>query len=161
MPLTIWVDADACPAVIKEIILRASERTRVPVVFVANKQLRLPPSRGAAAPMAQAVRVAAGPDVADSHIVQRSAPGDIVVTQDIPLASLLVPKGVVAIDPRGALYNEENIAERLSVRDLMQGLRDTGEITGGPRAFDAKAKQRFASTFDACLTRAIRAAGGS
>ena len=155
MALTIWVDGDACPGAIKEIVLRAAERTQVVVVFVANKLLHLPPSR-----VARAVRVAAGPDVADSHIVLHSEPGDLVVTADIPLAALLVPKGVVAIDPRGSLYSEENIAERLSVRDLMQGLRDTGELTGGPKAFDQKAKQRFASTFDACLTKAIRAPAG-
>ena len=152
MPTTIWIDGDACPGAVKEIALRASERLRVPIVFVANKLLRLPTS-----PLVRSVRVDAGPDVADSHIVTESAPGDLVVTADIPLAALLVKKGVIAIDPRGTRYDDENIAERLSVRDLMAGLRDSGEITGGgPSAFDARAKQRFASTFDACLTRAMK-----
>jgi len=151
MPVTLWVDADACPGVIKEIILRAAERLAVPTVFVANKNIFLAPSKHV-----RFVRVAAGPDVADSYMVTESATGDLAVTADIPLASLLVAKGVIAIDPRGSLYSEENIAERLSVRDLMQGLRDSGEITGGPKAFDARAKQRFASTFDASLTRARR-----
>ena len=151
MPTTIWIDGDACPGAVKEIALRAAERLRVSSVFVANKPLRLPLS-----PLVRAVRVAAGPDVADSHIVTESAPGDLVVTADIPLAALLVKKGVTAIDPRGTRYDEENIAERLSVRDLLSGLRDSGEITGGgPSAFDARAKQRFAATFDACLTRAL------
>lgn len=150
-PLTIWVDADACPGPVRDIILRAAERLRLPIVFVAGKTLAAPRS-----PYVRVVRVAAGPDAADSHIVKASAPGDVAVTADIPLAALLVPKGVVAIDPRGALYSEENIRERLSIRDFMQGVRDAGVVTGGPRPFDAKAKQRFAATLDATLTRLLR-----
>src|SRR5258706_10259993 len=135
MPVTIWVDADACPGAVKEIILRAAARVGVATVFVANKGIHLPPS-----PHLRAVRVPSGIDVADQYVVKESAPGDLAVTADIPLASLLVAKGVVAIDPRGALYSEENIAERLSLRDFFQGLRDAGEVTGGPKSFDAKAK---------------------
>ena len=153
--MRIWVDADALPNEIKEIILRASARLGVETVLVANKNV----STGGGA-LVTLVRVDAGPDVADGYIVESSAPGDLCVTADVPLASRLVAKGVTAIDPRGELYSEDSIGERLSVRDFMAGLRDAGVTTGGPPPFDRRAKQRFASTFDRLLTRALRDAAG-
>jgi uncharacterized protein YaiI (UPF0178 family) len=148
---TIWVDADACPGEVREIILRAAKRVRVRAVFVANRDLVL------RSEYATSVRVKKGADVADDHIASSSAPGDLAVTADIPLAALLVKKGVVAIDPRGGLYDEENIGERLSTRDLLHELRDLGVVvTGGPSRFDPRAKQRFAATLDSQLTRALR-----
>jgi uncharacterized protein YaiI (UPF0178 family) len=149
--MTVWVDADACPWEIRAIIVRAAERVGVSAVFVANRELRMAPSR-----LVRAVRVPSGLDVADGYIVKESAPGDLAVTADIPLAALLVRKGVVAIDPRGDLYSEENIGERLSMRDLLHDLRDAGVVGGGPKPFGDRAKQRFASTFDRCLTQALR-----
>jgi uncharacterized protein YaiI (UPF0178 family) len=151
----IWVDADALPNEIKEIILRASARLGIETVLVANKNV----STGGGA-LVSLVRVDAGPDVADGYIVDSSAPGDLCVTADVPLAARLVDKGVVAIDPRGQVYADGTIGERLSVRDFMAGLRDAGMVTGGPPPFDQRAKQRFASTFDRLLTKAVREASG-
>jgi uncharacterized protein len=145
------VDADALPTEIKEIVLRASRRLSVETVFVANKNVWVDDD-----PLISFVRVTAGMDVADAFIVEASAPGDLCVTADIPLAARLVDKGLTVIDPRGALYSAESIGERLSMRDFMAGLRGTGVQTGGPPPFDSKAKQRFASTLDRELTRAVR-----
>src|SRR4051794_35623380 len=138
-----WVDADALPTEIKEIILRASRRLRVETVFVANKNVWVDDD-----PLVSFVRVTEGPDVADAFIVEASAPADLCVTADIPLAARLVDKGLIAIDPRGTLYSEASIGERLSIRDFMAGLRDAGVHTSGPPPFNAKAKQRFAATLD-------------
>lgn len=144
----IWVDADACPVVIKEILFRAAEREQVPVTLVANQYLRTPPSR-----WIRAIQVPQGLDVADSEIVQRTAAGDLVVTQDIPLAALVVDKGALALDPRGQLHTRETITQRLSMRDFMDELRGAGVDTGGPAAFHPRDRQAFANALDAWLAR--------
>ena len=141
---------------IKEIVLRASRRLRVETVFVANKNVWVDDD-----PLVSFVHVTEGPDVADTFIVEASARGDLCVTADIPLAARLVDKGLIAIDPRGTLYSAQSIGERLSVRDFMAGLRDAGVQTHGPPPFSLKAKQRFASTLDRELTRAVRSTGGT
>ena len=144
----IWIDADACPGEVKEIIIKASERLKVKSIFVANKGIRLKPS-----PFLEAVLVGAGFDVADNHIAAHAARGDLAITADIPLAGLLVPNGVTVIDPRGELFTPENIADRVSVRNFMAEMRSAGSIMGGPSGYNAKDKQRFASAFDAALAR--------
>jgi uncharacterized protein YaiI (UPF0178 family) len=149
--MKIWVDADACPGPVREILLRAVQRLKVPAVFVANKRLSLPRSE-----FVSTVQVGAGLDVADRHIAEAARAGDLAVTQDIPLAALLVPKGVVVMDPRGELFTEENISERLSVRNFMQELRDSGVMTGGPGGFSAQDRQEFAATLDRELTRLLK-----
>src|SRR5207253_1995451 len=156
LPIKLWVDADALPNEIKDIILRASRRLSVENVFVANKNVWVPDD-----PLVSFVRVTEGPDVADAFIVESSSPGDLCVTADIPLAARLVDKGLIVIDPRGDLYSEDSIGERLSIRDFMAGLRDSGVQTGGPPPFSLKAKQRFASTLDRELVRAVRASGSA
>ncbi|MEI2455744.1 YaiI/YqxD family protein [Lysobacter firmicutimachus] len=152
-PITpqIWVDADACPGPIKEILFRAADRARIPLTLVANQWLRTPPS-----PYIRAIQVPGGLDVADNEIVQRLAAGDLVVTQDIPLASLALEKGAVALNPRGDLYTRDNIAERLSVRNFMEELRGAGVQTGGPAAFHARDRQAFAAQLDRWLARRPR-----
>lgn len=149
--MRIWIDADACPGPIRDIVLRASQRLKLPVTFVANKPLSMPES-----PLIAVVQVAAGPDVADAHIVENVRANDLVVTQDIPLAAQLVPKGVSVLSPRGDKYTEANISEHLSWRDLMTELRDTGSVSGGPKPFDEKVKRAFANHFDAELHRLMR-----
>ncbi|HUH07541.1 MAG TPA: YaiI/YqxD family protein [Egibacteraceae bacterium] len=149
-----WIDADALPSEVKEIVLRAARRLSVETVFVANKNVWVGDD-----PLVSFVRVGEGPDVADTFIVESSSTGDICVTADIRLASRLVEKGLVAIDPRGELYSEESVGERLSIRDFMAGLREAGIQTRGPPPFSAKAKQRFASLLDRTLTRAAREPG--
>lgn len=149
--MKIWVDADALPGPIKEIILRASLRLKIDTVFVANKNLQV-----GASPLVTFVRVTQGADVADAYIVDRSAVGDLCVTADIPLAAALVAKGLIVIDPRGDQYSHDNVGDRLSTRDLMASLREQGVATQGPPPFSAKAKQRFAASFDSLLTRALR-----
>lgn len=153
--MKIWVDADACPGPVRDVLLRASQRLRVAIVFVANKRLTLPRHE-----LISTVQVGAGADVADAHIAKAAQMGDLAVTQDIPLAAALVAKGVVAIDPRGELFDDENIAERLSVRNFMQELRESGVTTGGPAGFSARDTQQFASTLDRELTRLSKASGG-
>ncbi|WP_329740801.1 YaiI/YqxD family protein [Dyella sp. A6] len=147
----IWVDADACPGVIKEILFRAAERERINVTLVANQYLRTPPS-----PLVRAVQVPAGLDVADNEIVQRVNAGDLVVTQDIPLAALVVEKGALALDPRGALHTPETIAQRLSMRNFMDELRGSGIDTGGHAAFHARDRQAFANQLDRWLAQRRR-----
>lgn len=149
--MRLWIDADALPGDLKDLIVRASQRLGLETVFVANKPIKVPPM-----PLLKVVVVGKGPDVADAHIVTESASGDVCVSQDIPLAALLVAKGVVVIDPRGELHTEASIGERLSVRNFMQDLRDAGTVTSGPKPFDAKAKQAFAATLDRVLTAAAR-----
>ncbi|MBF5043247.1 YaiI/YqxD family protein [Aggregicoccus sp. 17bor-14] len=151
--MRIWVDADACPGAVRDIVLRAAERLRVPAVFVANKRLSLPRSD-----VVSSVQVGAGLDVADQHIAASAQAGDLAITQDIPLAALLVPRGVVVMDPRGELFTPENVEERLSLRNFMQELREGGVMTGGPAGFGAQDKQQFAATFDRELSRLLRAA---
>jgi uncharacterized protein YaiI (UPF0178 family) len=148
----IWVDADACPQVIKEILFRAAERAQVLTTLVANTPLRIPPS-----PFIKSVRVAPGFNVADHWIVQQVQPGDLVITADIPLAAEVIPRGAQALDPRGDLYSEDNVRERLAVRNLMQQLRSTGDILGGPAPFDQSNRQLFANHLDRLLTRPPRA----
>ena len=144
----IWVDADACPVAIKEILFRAAEREQIPVTLVANQWLRTPPSR-----LIRSIQVPAGLDVADNEIVQNVSPDDLVVTQDIPLAALVIEKGGLAIHPRGELYTAETIAQRLGMRNFMEELRGAGVDTGGPAAFHARDKQAFANQLDRWLTR--------
>lgn len=150
--MKIWVDADAVPREIADIIIRAAQRVQIKAVFVANKFIRLPLS-----PFVSLIQVHQGADVADAEIARCAQGHDFVITADIPLAAILVAKGVLAVNPRGELYTEANIRERLSMRDFMSDLRSTGVITGGPKPFDDKAKARFASTFDALLTKHLRA----
>ncbi|KAF0221033.1 MAG: hypothetical protein FD174_746 [Geobacteraceae bacterium] len=149
--MKIWIDADACPRVIKEIVFRASERLQVPVCLVANKDLSKSHSR-----LVTSVVVAEGFDAADDYIVQHAAPQDLVITADIPLAARIVARGGVALDPRGELYTEENVGERLSIRDLMQELRGAGLVQGGPAQFGLTDRKRFASALDRLLTRMVK-----
>lgn len=146
--MKLWIDADACPRVIKEIVFRASERLELPVVLVANTSLAKHHSR-----LVESVVVADGFDVADDYIAEHALADDLVITADIPLAARIVAKGGVALDPRGELYTEENIGERLSMRDLMMELRGGGLVQGGPPQFSPADKQRFASALDRLLTR--------
>ena len=149
--MTLWVDADACPVVIKEILFRASERTQLPLVLVANRPIHIPRSK-----LVSMVQVGAGMDVADNEIVRRLSPGDVVITQDIPLAAEVIEKGGHALSPRGELFTPDNIRDRLSVRDFMEGLRASGVETGGPPALGLADRQNFANKLDALLTRLIR-----
>ncbi|MGN7724886.1 YaiI/YqxD family protein [Luteimonas sp. 22616] len=142
----IWVDADACPAVIKEILFRAAERAQVHVTLVANQWLRTPPSR-----FVSAIQVPGGFDVADSAIVEHVRAGDLVVTQDIPLAARVLERGAVALNPRGERYTADNMAERLSMRNFMEELRGAGIQTGGPAALHARDRQAFANQLDRWL----------
>ena len=150
--LTLWIDADAAPLPVKEICFRASERLALPTILVANQRLQIPPGYA----HVSAVRVDGGPNVADLYIAEHAVDGDVAVTADIPLAGLLVPKGVVVLDPRGEEYTTENIGERLSVRNFMDGLRVSGVETGGHAAYGARDKQAFANALDRALTRAMR-----
>ena len=152
MPLTLWLDADAAPRDVKEICYRASERLALPTVLVANQRLQLPVGHA----HLSAVRVEGGPDVADRYIADNAQAGDVAITADIPLAALLVPKGVVVLDPRGEEYTADSIGERLSVRNFMEGLRGAGVETGGHAAYGAREKQAFANALDRALTRAAR-----
>ncbi|MGH8077388.1 MAG: YaiI/YqxD family protein [Lysobacter sp.] len=147
-PAQIWVDADACPGVIKDILFRAAERGQVAMTLVANHWLRTPPSL-----LVRAVQVPAGLDVADTVIVQQLQPGDLVVTQDIPLAALVLDKGGIALNPRGELYTPDNMAEHLSMRNFMDELRGAGVQTGGPAPLHARDRQAFANQLDHWLAR--------
>lgn len=149
--MTLWVDADACPVVIKEILYRASERTQTPLVLVANRPLHTPRSR-----LVSSLVVSAGLDVADDEILRRLRPGDVVVTQDIPLAAEVLALGAHALSPRGELFTPDNIRDRLSVRDFMDSLRASGVETGGPPALGQADRQLFANRLDTLLTRLIR-----
>lgn len=151
--MKLWLDADAAPRDVKEVCYRASDRLRLATVLVANQRLQLPPGYA----HLSAVRVDGGADVADQYIAEHAKAGDVCVTADIPLAAILVPKGVVVLDPRGDEYTTESIGERLSVRNFMEGLRGVGVDTGGHAAYGAKEKQRFANALDRALTRALRA----
>ncbi len=141
--MAIWVDADACPTVIKEILYRAAERTQTHITFVANQALRVPPS-----PWLHTLRVAAGFDVADNEIVRRSNQGDLVITADIPLAAEVLEKGADALNPRGERYSPATIRERLTMRDFMDTMRASGVATGGPPALNQKDRQLFANELD-------------
>ncbi|MDB4886821.1 MAG: protein yaiI [Gemmatimonadetes bacterium] len=150
---SLWIDADAAPRDVKDIVFRAADRLRVPLILVANARMPLPIGH----PTATAVRVEGGPDVADRYIAEHATAGDVAITADIPLAALLVAKQVVTIDPRGTEYTAENIGERLTVRDFMEGLRGAGVETGGPKGYGPREKQAFAGALDRALTRALRA----
>lgn len=145
--MKIWIDADACPRDVKDVVFRASARLGLPVVLVANKAQMIPSS-----PLLSFVQVRGGPDVADDHIAASATAEDLVITADIPLAARVVRVGATAIDPRGQIYDPRTIGERLAVRDLMADLRDQGAVTGGPAAYSPKDKQRFASTLDRLLS---------
>ena len=144
--MQIWVDADACPRPIKEILFRAAERQQVPMILVANTLLRTPPS-----PLIRAMRVRRGFNVADREIVDQVQAGDLVVTADVPLAAEVIGRGAHALDPRGVLYTEENIPERLAVRNLMAELRTTGFQTGGPAPWNRGDSHAFANQLDRLL----------
>ena len=144
----IWVDADACPAVIKEILFRVAERLKLPLTLVANCLLRVPPS-----PYIRALQVPMGFDVADNHIRASTTPGDLVITADIPLAAVLVEKGVAVLNPRGELYSTENIREKLTLRDFTEALRGTGVDISGPAAFSQADRQAFARQLDRLLAQ--------
>lgn len=144
----IWVDADACPKVIKEILFRAANRVGIPVILVANQPIPVPRSR-----YIRSIRVAAGFDVADNHIVQQLEAGDLVITADIPLAAEVIAKGCLALNPRGELYTEENVRQRLNMRDFMDTLRSSGIDTGGPASFSQADRQAFANQLDRLLAK--------
>jgi len=149
--MNIWVDADACPAVIRDILFRAAERTRLQLTLVANQPVRVPPS-----PHIRMLQVAPGFDVADNEIVRRVQHGDLVITADIPLAAEVIGKGGRALSPRGELYNADNIRERLNMRDFMDTMRASGVNTGGPPALSQADRQQFANHLDRLLTRHAR-----
>jgi len=144
----IWVDADACPNPIKEILFRASKRCNIQLTLVANHQLNIPPS-----PLIKFQRVESGFDVADNYIAQRVNPGDIVVTQDIPLAAEVIEKETEVISPRGEHYTKANIRQRLAMRNLMEELRTIGEVSGGPATMSNSDRQQFANVLDRLLAK--------
>ena len=146
--MNIWVDADACPNVIKDILFRAADRMQVPTTLVANQKIRVPPS-----PYIRNVQVSSGFDEADAYITNQVALGDLVITADIPLAAEVVAKGAVALSPRGELFDNTNIRERLTMRDFMDELRGSGVDTGGPSQLKPSDRQAFANQLDHWLTR--------
>jgi uncharacterized protein YaiI (UPF0178 family) len=150
----IYVDADGFPGGAKDILVRAALRLGVPVVFVANKPLRGEPS-----PLISSLVVSEGPDMADDRIVALTEPGDLVITADIPLADRVISRHAFALNPRGKLYTEENIKDRLALRDLLSELRDGGLATGGPPAFGMKDRQAFADQLDRFLVRRLKEEG--
>ena len=150
--MKLWVDADAAPRDVKEIVYRAAKRLELETVLVANKLLRVPQNN----PFVRAVAVPGGPDAADQHIAEAAEPGDVAVTADIPLAAILVERRVHVIDPRGEEYTAENVGERLAVRDFMEGLRGANVETGGAAAYGEKDKRAFAGALDRVLTRVMR-----
>lgn len=148
----IWIDADACPGAIKELVFRMSRRRQVPVCLVANRPMYLPP-----ASLVSLVRVASEPDEVDRYIIAHVAPHDLVITADIPLAAAVVEKQALAISPRGEIYTATNVQERLAVRNLLQQLRTNGLVLGGPAALSAADCQRFAAALDRSLTSMLKA----
>ncbi|MBL8490893.1 MAG: YaiI/YqxD family protein [Rhodocyclaceae bacterium] len=150
--MQIWVDADACPGAVKEILFRAADREKIALVLVANQWLRTPPS-----PYIRAIQVPRGFDVADKHIADAVAEGDLVVTADIPLAAAVIDKGAQALNPRGEAYTRENVRQLLDMRNFMDTLRATGVETGGPAAFGQSDRQAFARQLDRMLLRRNRA----
>jgi len=146
--MKIWIDADACPGVIKEILYRACGRMQVELILVANQPLKVPPS-----PIIRTVQVPAGFDVADNYIVQNMSPGDLVITADIPLADEVIDAEGHAINPRGAFYTKENIKQRLTMRNFMEELRSTGQVCGGPPPLNHTDRQAFANALDRFLAK--------
>ena len=149
--MKIWVDADACPVVIKEILFRAAERTGLELTLVANHALKVPPAANI-----RAVQVSSGFDVADHEIVRRCEAGDLVITSDIPLAAELLEKGALALSPPGERFTAENIGARLNIRDFMETLRASGVQSGGPAAMTKSDRQAFANQLDRLISRALR-----
>lgn len=147
--MQIWVDADACPATVKELLFRAAERRRIKVTLVANQSMRLPRSE-----FVTAILVPSGMNIADRKIVEVVEPDDLVITADIPLAADVVAKGATALDPRGELYTENNVHERLSVRNMLDGLRGEGHVLGGPANYTPRNRQEFANQLDRWLAKA-------
>ena len=149
--MVIWVDADACPKMIKEVIFITAIRRSIPVTLVANNFLQIPPS-----PLLSFIQVEQGADVVDFYIVKNCGDTDLVITADIPLAALIVEKNAIAVNPRGEIYTEDNINERLSMRNYMQELRDNGMETGGPAPLGPKDKASFTNSLDRILTKMIK-----
>ncbi len=146
--MKIWVDADACPNVIKEILFRAAERMQLPLTLVANHFLTVPPSR-----VINSVQVSGGFDVADNYIIKHLQENDLVITADIPLAAEVIAKNAHAINPRGELYTKENIRERLAMRDFIEEMRSTGQVSGGSAPLGQRDKQDFANALDRFLAK--------
>ena len=149
--MQIWVDADACPGTVKDILFRAAERRQIVVTLVANRMLKTPRS-----PWVKAIQVPQGFDVADQRIAELAQPGDLVITADIPLAAQALAKQAMVIDPRGEAYTPDNIEERLSVRRFMEEMRPSGVATGGPAPYSAADGKSFADRLDRLLTQALR-----
>ena len=146
--MKIWVDADACPVVIKDILFRAAERTKTYLTLVANQFIRTPPS-----PYLKAIQVSSGFDVADNEIVQRAEKGDLIITSDIPLAAEVIEKGCQALSPRGELFTKDNIRGRLNMRDFMDTMRSSGIHTGGPPPLSQTDRMNFANHLDRILAK--------
>jgi uncharacterized protein YaiI (UPF0178 family) len=146
--MNIWVDADACPSVIKEILFRAAQRTKVNLTLVANQTMKTPPS-----PYIESIQVASGFDVADDERVRRVIKGDLVITSDIPLADEAIEKGALCLSPRGELFDKSNIKARLNMRDFLDTMRASGADTGGPPAFSQNDRKTFADRLDSLLTQ--------
>lgn len=146
--MTIWVDADATPVAVKEILFRAADRTKTETIFVANQFVNVPPS-----PFIKRMQVSSGFDVADDYIVQQCQPNDLVITADIPLASEVIDKKAIALNPRGELYTPENIRQRLNIRDFMDTMRASGVQSGGQAKYSEKDKQQFANSLDKYLAK--------
>ncbi|MDH4468727.1 MAG: YaiI/YqxD family protein [Bacteriovoracaceae bacterium] len=150
-PFQIWIDADACPKSIKEVIFKISGRIECPVTLVANSEMFIPKT-----PLVKLVKVKKDMDAADHYIVEHVSSSDIVITADIPLAALIVEKGALAIDVRGEIYTTDNVQERLSMRDFMKSLRDSGMEVGGPANFDAKDKEKFTNALNKIIDKKMR-----
>jgi uncharacterized protein YaiI (UPF0178 family) len=146
--MQIWVDADACPVVVKDILFRAAERAQIQVILVANQAMRFPPSA-----YIRSVQVAAGFDVADNYIVQKMDQGDLIITADIPLAAEVIEKGAKVISPRGEVLTMENIKSRLTMRNFMEEMRSSGQVTGGPPPLTKRDRQIFANALDRLLSK--------
>ena len=149
--MKIWVDADACPRDAREMVYRTANRLKVETILVANSSMRFPKSAFISMQI-----VEKGFDVADDQIAENVAPGDLVITADIPLAARIVDKGAAGIDPRGQIFDEENVKERLATRNLLMELRDAGMVGGGPKPYKPADKSRFASALDRLVTRMLR-----
>ena len=146
--MNIWVDADACPVVVKDILFRAAQRTQIPLCLIANQFIKVPPS-----PYIKSLQVESGFDVADNEIVRRSQQGDLVITADIPLADEVIDKGCIALSPRGELFTKENIKGRLTMRDFMETLRSSGIQSGGPPPLSQGDRMKFANHLDRILAK--------
>lgn len=148
---TIWIDADACPKLVKEILYKISARLQLPLILVANKTMHIPLS-----PLISQITVAQGADVADNYIVEHVQENDLVITADLPLAAFIVEKNAIGLNVRGEIYTEENVREKLSMRDFMKELRDNGLVTGGPEAFGPKDAEKFTNAINKILTKILK-----